>query len=275
MNKKLIIVVASLITSCSPIKDKTEKIKEYTIETKDYKLFGFTINGVLDGPVSEYYPDGKLRALWIAKKGEIHGKTVDYYPNGQLRLFQSFQNGKRNGYKYFFKRNGLLVYKILFINDVETGHSYFYDINGRPFLYMFKGYSNKLLFKQMIDTITGLQTIYGNVLMDDLFIVDTLKDETRVMVANPIGRLKPAVSFILTNNLGPSLDLQLNYINENNEYVYKGNILDTDPIYRAGIKASINIQNKQIKDGFFVDLKKCIYSNEFSTDSINKPIDLQ
>lgn len=146
MKNKLFTLLIFTLFSCNFSNSKLDKIKEYGFQNDSYILKGFSKNGILDGPVSQYYLDGTLMALWMARNGETDGETIDYYPNGKIKIFQNFINGKRHGYRYSFDENGHLTYKELFLDNRIVGHEYIHDTKGRPYVYKFTGYSNKHFF---------------------------------------------------------------------------------------------------------------------------------
>jgi hypothetical protein len=268
MKKILLIIYAITIFSCNYSDENSNEIKEWGFKKDNYILNGFLKNNILNGPVTEYYLDGSLRALWMAKNGEIHGKTMDYYPNGKLRIFQSFINGKRNGYKYFFNQNGYLVYKVLFINGVELGHSYTYDSKGRPFEYSFSGYSNKYFFSQENDSITRENKFYGGFYIDDMFLVDSINNETRFMVAKPIGVKNMKLKLRLTNHLDSSILLVHDRISEFDEYIFNFNILKVWPKNSPEINVSFNFLGQDYKDEFLLNKKRGIPLVKYFPDSV-------
>jgi len=275
MKKLILIFQALVLLSCNSSNELASEIKEYGFQTESYILKGFSKNGKLDGPVTVYYLDGSLKILWMAKNGKTDGKTMEYYPNGRLKIFQTYIDGKRNGYRYSFSETGHLTYKELFLNGEMVGHDYIYDSKGRPYIYRFYGYSNKHYFKQEIDTVTGQQKFYGSIIIDDLFLVDTLNNETKVMVAKPIGIKMPDVTFILTCNVDSSIGLELDRISEFDEHVYKLNILNVGSKYRPGIAAFWDSCGRIAKDGFFMDHKRYMLIENYTPDSNTTEVNIE
>lgn len=63
---------------------------------------------VKDGPVKEYYENGKLKGEWNYSHGKLHGVTREYHEDGALRIEVAYKDDKRHGVsKSYFEHGGL------------------------------------------------------------------------------------------------------------------------------------------------------------------------
>ncbi|MCC9139050.1 toxin-antitoxin system YwqK family antitoxin, partial [Pontibacter silvestris] len=54
----------------------------------------------------EYYPDGNIKAKGFLKDGVLDGTLKIYYPNGQLKEETNYSKGMPVGWSYEYRENG-------------------------------------------------------------------------------------------------------------------------------------------------------------------------
>ncbi len=79
----------------------------------------FYANGLLEGPVKEFFPDGKLKLDGIYKNDKFHGEVKKYHPNGKLFFLERYKNGKRHGWWLTYDESGKELGRVLFQNGKE------------------------------------------------------------------------------------------------------------------------------------------------------------
>lgn len=72
-------------------------------------------NGILHGPVKEYFPGGKIKMEARYKNDHFDGLTKKYHPNGKLASTELYINKVRHGWAKTFNQSGQ-----------ESGRKYFY-----------------------------------------------------------------------------------------------------------------------------------------------------
>ena len=78
-------------------------------------------NGIIDGLVELYYPNGKLAKMATFKDGETNGIEKTYYENGQMNMEVLHKNGKKDGMGKLYSTKGILVGEFTFKNDMLDG----------------------------------------------------------------------------------------------------------------------------------------------------------
>jgi len=107
------------------MKDKRIDLGNGLVEHTHYFYNGksahyFTIDGVSQGEVSSYYPNGQLYLKSNFLDGKLHGEFKTYYDNGQLEIHGNYFNGNREGLWHRYFNNGELIFTSNFINDKGT-----------------------------------------------------------------------------------------------------------------------------------------------------------
>lgn len=79
----------------------------------------FYVNGILEGPVKEFFPDGKIKLDGIYKNDNFHGEVKKYHPNGKLFFLERYKNGKRHGWWMTYDESGKERARVLYQNGTE------------------------------------------------------------------------------------------------------------------------------------------------------------
>ena len=79
----------------------------------------YYVNGVLEGPVKEFFPDGKLKMEGVYKNDKLHGEVKKYHPNGNVFFIERYKNGKRHGWWSTHNESGKETARVLFQNGQE------------------------------------------------------------------------------------------------------------------------------------------------------------
>lgn len=73
-------------------------------------------NGYKNGPVSEFYENGKFKARQFYINDTLADSSITYHPNGKIKSVQIIKNKKANGRWLDFNKEGKL-YKEVFFKD--------------------------------------------------------------------------------------------------------------------------------------------------------------
>ncbi|GIL24269.1 MAG: hypothetical protein BroJett042_27820 [Bacteroidota bacterium] len=115
----LLLIISVLLSSC----DKREVRYEYhDVLKNNVKSEGQYLNGVLDGLLTYYSPDGKKQETSEWSNGVRHGLTIALYPNGKVGNEYLYRNGKACGLKIFYE-TGVLKYEAKIDSD-----NFFYNV---------------------------------------------------------------------------------------------------------------------------------------------------
>jgi len=79
----------------------------------------FYVNGLLEGPVKEFFPDGKLKLDGMYVKDQFHGEVKKYHPNGKLFFHERYKHGKRHGWWATYDEKGKELGRVLYQNGHE------------------------------------------------------------------------------------------------------------------------------------------------------------
>ncbi|MEO6131541.1 MAG: hypothetical protein ABIQ02_06815 [Saprospiraceae bacterium] len=80
------------------------------------------INNKKEGPMTDYYPSGKLKGERIFKNDVQIDKTIIYYESGSKKEVQYFKDGKINGGDSTFYESGKPQMVINFTNGIKDGY---------------------------------------------------------------------------------------------------------------------------------------------------------
>jgi RING-variant domain/MORN repeat variant len=67
-----------------------------TIEGRTLIIHSY-INGIMDGPYVEYYPNGQIRSACRCKNNKIEGEYTEWYEDGAIKEESHYENGKKHG----------------------------------------------------------------------------------------------------------------------------------------------------------------------------------
>jgi antitoxin component YwqK of YwqJK toxin-antitoxin module len=108
---------------------KADSLQKFTGVTTGKEQFTIQ-NGILEGPYSRFYDNGRLREEGSFSKGKMQGIIYYYYPNGQLKRIANYQFGIKDGEMVEYWSNGMMFAQFLFKNDLENGKQIIYSRTG-------------------------------------------------------------------------------------------------------------------------------------------------
>jgi hypothetical protein len=108
---------------------KADTLQKFTGVTTGKEQFTIE-NGILEGPYSRFYDNGRLREEGSFSKSKMQGIIYYYYPNGQLKRIANYQFGIKNGEMVEYWSNGMMFAQFLFKNDLENGKQIIYSRTG-------------------------------------------------------------------------------------------------------------------------------------------------
>ena len=78
------------------------------------------INGIMEGPYVEYYPNGQIHSVCRCNNNKIEGEFTEWYSDGSVKEEAFYINGKKHGECIRWKRNGFTrASKIILYEDGE------------------------------------------------------------------------------------------------------------------------------------------------------------
>ena len=157
----LLLIFMMLLSACGGVKYEykdgviyeEKKLATGTFEFKsgDYKFKGQFVDGIPEGILEKYYPDGSLMIKSVYGSGELIQEEI-YYKNGSLL---EFSDGE--GLKIYYDDGQLLM-----SNSYITGESILYHENGNPIMEVLNddiaiyNEDNERLFKAESGTMVDL-----------------------------------------------------------------------------------------------------------------------
>lgn len=87
-------------------------------------------NGLFDGELKYYYPNGNLKSVLNFEEGEQNGKQTLYHPNGELKEVFFCKDGYYHGSDVIYYSNGVIQKKGNFFNGEHDGEITNYHPNG-------------------------------------------------------------------------------------------------------------------------------------------------
>lgn len=111
-----------------PIKH-TERYDDKTVK-RTYT----TINGVMNGLESTFYPSGILASSVEWSNGIRIGQYVEYYDNGKEKQKGEYRDNKKIGERYVYYPTGIINKKRDVVNDVSHGHFTVFFPNGKEYI---------------------------------------------------------------------------------------------------------------------------------------------
>ena len=80
------------------------------------------INGKKEGKMTDFFPDGRLKAERWFQNNIQTGRTVLYFPGGQIKEVQYYQDGKKEGGDSLFYENGALEFAVEYHQEKKHGY---------------------------------------------------------------------------------------------------------------------------------------------------------
>ena len=80
------------------------------------------INHKKEGLMTDYYPDGKIKAERMFKNDMQVDKTTLYYESGKIQEVQYYQDGELNGGDTVFYENGSPQFLVTFTKGLKDGY---------------------------------------------------------------------------------------------------------------------------------------------------------
>ena len=84
-----------------------------------------------DGPFTDYWPNGKKRAVGSYKNKKLNGLYRTYYRNGEKKSEVTYEGGERNGPYTSWHENGRKFVEGVFKDGKQHGPIRSYDEDGR------------------------------------------------------------------------------------------------------------------------------------------------
>lgn len=80
------------------------------------------IGGKKQGLMTDYYPDGRLKAERWFEDDKQSGRTVLYHPGGQIREVQYYENGLKEGGDTLFYEDGRVQFVVHYHQEKKNGY---------------------------------------------------------------------------------------------------------------------------------------------------------
>jgi hypothetical protein len=116
------------------------ELKRIDTQKENYRLVGYSLlRQIFQGSDFnvdyrkhiEYFANGKMKmeikGFW---KYPLNGIITSYYLNGKVRDITYFKKGKKNGFYYKFNEQGIMIVEGKYKNDKETDDWTFYNDQG-------------------------------------------------------------------------------------------------------------------------------------------------
>jgi hypothetical protein len=118
----------SLFTACNGNGESTEKLNQQPVEK--IQKFGsgkisrryFEVNGMKEGKMTDYYPEGQLKAEKFFKDNKQEGRTLIYYPSGKTKEVQYYEKGLKQGGDTVWYEDGKVEFTVQFNQDKKDGY---------------------------------------------------------------------------------------------------------------------------------------------------------
>lgn len=92
------------------INEAGQKHGSYIIKNREGKiiLYHSYINGIMEGPYIEYYPNGQMKSVCRCKNNKIEGEYVSWYKDGSLQEESYYVDGLLHGERVIWERDGYM-----------------------------------------------------------------------------------------------------------------------------------------------------------------------
>ena len=127
---------------------KYETKKEYYPDGKLCAIYTYNDAGLRDGIAKFYFPNGKLQAEVTYNNNVRVGITKKYYESGTLESEWNYKDGKKNGISKGYGRTGELEYERYYKDGEIDGTDKLYFRSG--FLSRMAIYSNGILLRPSV-----------------------------------------------------------------------------------------------------------------------------
>jgi antitoxin component YwqK of YwqJK toxin-antitoxin module len=98
------------------------EIEEYTVNERGEKHGSYTfkdeygqtlvyhsyIDGLMEGPYIEYYPNGRMKFVCRCKNNMIEGEYCEWYEDGSIKEESIYKNGRKDGESIEWSRKGAI-----------------------------------------------------------------------------------------------------------------------------------------------------------------------
>jgi len=135
-----IFMIILMDVSCKQEPKKVEVVKNYV--TGEISRRYYVIDGKKEGLMTDYHPDGSLKAerffendtqvgkttiyhkngkvkeVQYYKEGKLHGGDTLFYDDGKPEMVITFNLGKKDGYIRKWAQDGSLIYEAKYSNEV-------------------------------------------------------------------------------------------------------------------------------------------------------------
>lgn len=115
----------------SEIKDGLIDVFSYTPDGIKKAHLTYDGKGNFTGPDTVFYPSGKISQICAYKNGELNGPVINYYLNGKKKSEINMTDGKEDGYYEGFYVNGQIEAEGWIKNGDYQGPWVYHDIHGK------------------------------------------------------------------------------------------------------------------------------------------------
>ena len=131
--KSLLLVLASMMVilfapGCKQEPERVEVLKNYMSGELSRRYY--TVEGKKEGTMTDYHPDGTLKAERLFENDIQVGKTTIYHKNGKIREVQYYEDGKIHGGDTTFYDSGQPEMVITFNKGAKDGYVRKWDKDG-------------------------------------------------------------------------------------------------------------------------------------------------
>jgi antitoxin component YwqK of YwqJK toxin-antitoxin module len=90
------------------VNERGEKHGSYTIKNREGRmvLLHSYINGVMEGPYIEYYPNGQIKSVCKCRNNRIEGEYCEWAEDGSVLEESNYKDGKKHGECIRWMREG-------------------------------------------------------------------------------------------------------------------------------------------------------------------------
>jgi len=133
----------------------------FTVMYKDKVSEEFEVkNGLLNGFLKNYYPEGVISKVFNYKNGKLHGESVFYLKDGNIHNKATYKNGKLFGDNIGYDKFGNVTSVRKIVEDIEYHHLY---QDGKMILSQFKKNIDGTVYELMVkyDAFENISFVVG------------------------------------------------------------------------------------------------------------------